>query len=134
MKRVSGSSIGWLNGGRTQDRSDIQYAVKELSRTMSSPTVGCWERLKRLGRYLIGRTRVIQRFPYQDVPSRLNVYTDSDFAGCSNTRKSSSGGVAMLGKCVVKTWSSNQSVIALSSGEAEYYALVKGATAWVSIG
>ena len=32
----------------------------------------------------------------------------------------------MLGKSVIKAWSSNQSVIALSSGEAEYYALVKG--------
>ena len=34
----------------------------------------------------------------------------------------------MLGSHCVKTWSSNQQVIALSSGEAEYYGLVKGAT------
>jgi len=33
----------------------------------------------------------------------------------------------MFGKHLVKAWSLNQSVIALSSGEAEYYALVKGA-------
>ena len=39
----------------------------------------------------------------------------------------------MLGKSVVKTWSSNQSVIALSSGEAEYYALVKGASQGIGI-
>ena len=103
----------------SQDKSDIQYAVKELSRTMSSPTVGCWERLKRLGRYLLVRTRVAQSFPYQESPSRLHVYTSSDFAGCIRTRQSSSGGVVMFGKCVIKAWSSTQNVIALSSGEAE---------------
>ena len=42
-------------------------------------------------------------------------------------------GVVTLGKSVIKTWSSNQSVIALSSGEAEYYALVKGASQGIGI-
>ena len=37
-------------------------------------------------------------------------------------------GLAMFGKCVIKTWSSTQSVVALSSGEAEYYALVNRAS------
>ena len=58
---------------------------------MSRPTVGCWEKLKRLGRYLIGRTRSVQLFPYQSERNRLHVYTDSDFAGCIESRKSSSG-------------------------------------------
>ena len=44
------------------------------------------------------------------------------------TRKSTSGGVAKYGEHLLKTWSSTQSVIALSSGEAEYYGLVKGAS------
>ena len=34
----------------------------------------------------------------------------------------------MLGKCAIKTWSSTQNVVALSSGEAEYYGLVKAAS------
>ena len=34
----------------------------------------------------------------------------------------------MTGHHCIKTWSSNQSVIALSSGEAEFYAMVKGAS------
>jgi hypothetical protein len=38
-----------------QDRSDIQYATKELSRRMSNPKVKDLRNLKRLGRYLIGR-------------------------------------------------------------------------------
>ena len=51
----------------------------------------------------------------------------------SKSRESSSGGVVLLGKSTIKTWSSNQSVIALSSGEAEYYALVKGASQGIGV-
>ena len=39
----------------------------------------------------------------------------------------------MLGSHCVKTWSSNQQTIALPSGEAEYYALVKGATIAIGV-
>ena len=39
----------------SQDRSDIQYAVKETSRSMSSPRKSDWERLKRIGRYLLDK-------------------------------------------------------------------------------
>lgn len=42
----------------SQDRSDIGYAVKELSRRMPDPTKGDWEGLKRLGRYLADNTQV----------------------------------------------------------------------------
>ena len=40
----------------------------------------------------------------------------------------------MFGNCPIKTWSTNQAVIALSSGEAEYYAIVKGASVGIGIG
>ena len=63
----------------------------------------------------------------------LGVWTDTDFAGCSETRKSTSGGVAMLGTHLIKGWSSTQSVIALSSGEAEFYGIVKGASVGLGI-
>ena len=49
----------------SQDRSDIQYAVKELSRCMSKPRKSDQERLKRLGRYLVGKPRVRTLFAYQ---------------------------------------------------------------------
>ena len=110
----------------SQDRSDIQFATKELSRAMARPTNGDWKKLKRLGRYLKGRPRAVTEFKYQQNEGRLVVWTDTDFAGCRKTRKSTSGGVAMWGSCVLKTWSSTQAVVALSSGEAEYYGLVKG--------
>ena len=109
-----------------QDRADIQFAVKELSRGMSSPTAEHWNSLKRLGRYLRETPRVVTRFENQPLPSKVSGYVDSDWAGCAVTRKSTSGGVLMFGKHPLKSWSTTQSVIALSSGEAENYAMVKG--------
>lgn len=53
------------------------------------------------------------------------MWTDSDFAGCIKTRKSTFGGVVMHGSHLVKPWGITQAGIALSSGEAEYYAMVK---------
>ena len=48
-----------------QDRPGIAYDVKELSRGMSSPTVGDAERLKRLGMHAVGKPHVVQEFRYQ---------------------------------------------------------------------
>ena len=56
------------------------------------------------------------------------MYVDSDWAGDGSTRKSTSGGAACLNDHPVKTWASTQNVIALSTGEAEFYAIVKGAS------
>ena len=58
----------------------------------------------------------------------MKVYTDANHAGCLKTKKSSSSRHIMLGQHCVKSWSSTQAVIALSSGESEYYSLVKGAS------
>ena len=55
------------------------------------------------------------------------VYSDSDWAGCLRTRNSTSGGVGLPGG-ILKTWSSTQASIAQSSGDAEYYALVRAAS------
>ena len=74
---------------------------------------GDWESLKRLGRYLVGKTRVVLRFEYQDNPGRVEVWTDTDFAGCKRTRKSTSGGIARLGNHLIKSWCSTQSIVSL---------------------
>ena len=108
-----------------QDRSDIQYAVKELSRGMSNPTQNDDKQLKRLARYLIGRERAVTEYGYQGNYRSIEVWSDTDYAGCKRTRKSSTGGVVKLGNHVIKTWSNTQSIIALSSGEAEFYGMVK---------
>ena len=94
---------------------------------MAKPRDEDWHALKRLGRYLIGRSRYVSVFKRQSRPSHLTVWVDTDWAGCRMTRKSTSGGVAEAGSRVLKCWSSTQSATALSSGEAEYYGIARGA-------
>ena len=75
--------------------------------------------MKRVVRYLVGLPRLVYQFDYQDDPKEAHVYTDTDFAGCKTTKRSTSGGVIMMGKHTIRHWSKTQSTIALSSGEAE---------------
>ena len=58
----------------------------------------------------------------------LDAYSDTDFAGCLDTRRSTSGGCGLLNGCLVKHWSSTQKVIALSSGEAELMGVVRASS------
>ena len=112
------------------DRLEIAFTTKELCRAMSNPTEADARAVARLCRFLKGMPRVVQRIPFADyLPTIAETYVDSDWAGCRKTRKSTSGGVIYLGGVAVRGWSSSQAVIALSSGEAEYYAALKGASA-----
>ena len=108
------------------DRADIQFAAKEASRRMAKPRAGDWHLLKRMGRYLVSEPRVIQIFSWCQTEDVVHVFTDSDWAGCHETRRSTSGGAAMASGNFIKGWSTTQATVALSSGEAELYALVKG--------
>ena len=108
------------------DRPDLQFTVKEICRCMSRPTQGSWNMLKKVGRYLCAHKRMVIKFPYQPYVECIKVYVDTDYGGCRRTRKSTNGGAAMWGAGLIKSWASTQSVVALSSGEAEYYGLVKG--------
>ena len=110
------------------DMPDIQFACKEVCREMSAPTGKSWKKLKRIGRYLVGRQSVVWRYPWAEEVGGWRVYTDSDWAGNVKTRRSTSGGIILLGEHCVKSWSTTQSSPALSVCEAEYYALVEGAT------
>ena len=80
--------------------------------------------LKRMCRYLAGQPRLVFKYDYQRA-SEISVYTDTDWAGCPKTRRSTSGGAILIGSHLIKTWSSTQPTVSLSSGEAEFYGLVK---------
>ena len=108
------------------DRIDCQFACKEVCRWMSKPAAHSWKALKRLCRFLNGMLRLVYVYRRQAVTC-VDVYTDTDWAGCPKTRKSTSGGVVMLGSHTIKHWSSTQSSVALSSGEAEFNGVVRGA-------
>ena len=93
---------------------------------MATPTGRDWALLKRLARYLVTAPRGVLQFWWQEMPKQLDVFVDSDFAGCKSTARSTSGGAARWGWHTVKSWSATQATIALSSGEAELYSLTKG--------
>ena len=107
------------------DRLDCQYAAKEVCRHMAAPTRAAWMALKRLCRYLVGLPRMVFSYKWQSA-SVIEVYTDTDFAGCPRTRKSTSGGCVIFRSHTIKSWSSTQTSVALSSGEAEFNGVVRG--------
>ena len=108
------------------DRPECQFACKEICRWMSAPTAQSLAALKRVGRFLEGRRRLIFKYRWQHADC-VDIYSDTDWAGCVRTRKSTSGGCLMLGKHMIKSWSSTQATVSLSSGEAEFYGCVKAA-------
>ena len=97
-----------------------------------APTTVCCRTMtfsrQTLDEFKFGRTRLVLNFGYQHHSNYIEVWVDTDWAGCRKTRKSTSGGVLRLGNHTVKVWSHTQAVIALSSGGAEYYGMVKGAS------
>ena len=111
-----------------QDRVDVQFAAKDAAKHMSKPATLDWLKFKRVARYLAGAPRYVQKYAWQHPKTLVNAYADSDWAGDKVSRKSTSGGLLMIGGHLIKSWSSTQPVIALSSGEAELYALVKAAS------
>lgn len=100
---------------------------------MSAPTEADVLAVRRMCKFLKGLPRLVQRIPFsEEPPALITTYVDSDWSGCRRTRKSTSGGVIYLGESMVRGWSTTKAVIALSSGEAEYYAALKGAS--ISLG
>ena len=108
------------------DRIDGQYACKEVCRWMAKPSGQSWKALKRICRFLNGAPRLVYSYPVQHAEG-VDVYTDTDWAGCPRTRKSTSGGCVMLGRHTIKHWSATQASISLSSGEAEFAGVIRGA-------
>ena len=106
------------------DRADIQFATKELARTMAKPKRGDVAKAKRIARYLRGRPRVVLNYDWCGPEAEMKGYSDSDWAGCASSRRSTSGGVMMIGSHLIKSYSRQQRTIALSSAEAELHALV----------
>ncbi|XP_074301007.1 secreted RxLR effector protein 161-like [Silene latifolia] len=114
------SIVGGLNY-LTHTRPDIAFSVSKVSRFLHCPTKQHLGASKRILRYVAGTA---YKGIHYDMSSRFSLigYTDSDWAGDLDDRKSTSGSVFLLGSGAV-TWSSKkQDIVALSSTEAEYVA------------
>eukprot|EP00959_Pyramimonas_sp_CCMP1952_P452417 9466543-Pyramimonas_sp.AAC.1 len=82
---------------------------------MHEPCEHGMELVKRIARYLLGRPGLVQRFRRQRWSGVLKGFSDSDFAGCLGTRKSTSCGVFQVGDHMIKVFSAIQGSEALSS-------------------
>ena len=85
------------------------------------------QELKRLGRYLVKNKRCVLTYARQTSDETLKVHVDSDWAGDLLGRKITTGVIVRRGKHLLRHMSCLQTLVALSSGEAEYYALIRGA-------
>ena len=112
-----------------QDDPGIAEAVKNLARHMNAPNEAHLVALKRLGRFMIKYPMTANVMIEQAMPTKIRAYVDTDHAGCAVTRRSTTGLALTLGRHTTKTQSNMQSTIGLSSGESEWYGLVKGSAA-----
>ena len=121
------SGVGSIMYGMVCTRPDLTHAVSVVSRFMANPGQAHWETLKWVLRYLNGT--LDSGLLYQKRQrggAIIEGFVDADYAGCVDTRKSLSGYVFTLFGTAV-SWKANlQSVVALSTTEAEYIALAEG--------
>ena len=110
----------------TRTRPDISYAVSSVARFTSKPTKQHWMAVKRIFRYLNG-TISLGLLYSKDKGKECTGYSDADWAGDLNDRKSTSGFVFKLSGAAISWRSKKQSCVALSTAEAEYIALASAA-------
>jgi len=117
----------------TLSRPDITYAVNKVCQFMHSPTQNHWSTVKRILRYLQG-TVTCGLLIKHNSPTLLHAYTDSaftslrafsdaDWAGCPDDRRSTGGYAIYLGSNLVSWSARKQKTVSRSSTESEYKAL-----------
>jgi hypothetical protein len=114
----------------SQDHTDVGYSSKELCKEFAIPTRISQLRVKRVVRYLVRKPRLVYHYykwgsgmPTEDC---FDISVDTNFAGCKESRRSTSGGIVCLNGSNAKHWSKTQTTIALSSGEAELHGIAAG--------
>ena len=116
----------------TITRPDISYAVQQVCLFMHDPREIHFHALRRIIRYLKGSTS--QGLSITKSPStKLVAYSDADWAGCPNTRRSTSGYCVFLGDTLISWSSKRQNSVSRSSAEAEYKAVANAVaeTCWL---
>eukprot|EP00253_Pinus_taeda_P005046 PITA_05046 len=119
------SAVGSLMYVMVCNRPDIVHAVGVLSRFMSKPGKEHWTAVKAVFRYLRGTSDYglcYQGRPGLDRVLDIRGFVDADWAGDLDQRRSTSGYVFNLFGGAVNWMSKKQSVVALSTTEAEFMA------------
>ncbi|KAD2805952.1 hypothetical protein E3N88_39329 [Mikania micrantha] len=105
----------------TASRPDIMFATCVCARFQAAPKESHLIAVKRIFRYLQG-TQSLGIWYSTGHSCKLVAFSDSDYAGCKLSRKSTSGGCQFLGNCLVSWQSKKQTSVATSTVEAEYIA------------
>jgi hypothetical protein len=101
---------------------NITYAVQQICLHMHNPREPHLTAMKRILRYLQGMPDyglLLRRSSSSD----LVIYTDADWAGCPDTRRSTSGYAVFLRDNLVSWSAKRQTVVSRSSAEAEYHTI-----------
>lgn len=110
----------------TLTHPDIAYGVNQACLHMHAPRDIHWNLVKRILRYLRGT--IDTGITISATPSTtLTAYSDADWAGCPDTRRSTSGYCVFLGASLVAWSSKRQTTTSRSSAEAEYRAVANAA-------
>uniref|UniRef100_A0A2N9HHW9 Integrase catalytic domain-containing protein n=1 Tax=Fagus sylvatica TaxID=28930 RepID=A0A2N9HHW9_FAGSY len=105
----------------TFTRPDISFAVHQVCQYMAAPTTTHLTAAKRILRYIKGT--LFHGIAFTPGPLHLSVYSDADWAGDPDDRRSTSGLLVYLGSNPI-TWSAKkQATVSRSSTESEYRAL-----------
>ncbi|GJV53474.1 putative ribonuclease H-like domain-containing protein [Tanacetum coccineum] len=116
----------------TTSRPDIMFAVCACARFQVTPKTSHLLEVKRIFRYLKGKP-TLGLWYSRDSPFEVVVYTDSDYAGATQDRKSTTKGCQFLGNRLISWQCKKQTVVATSLTEAEYVAAAScyGQVLWI---
>ncbi|GJS61539.1 putative ribonuclease H-like domain-containing protein [Tanacetum coccineum] len=103
----------------TASRPDIMFAVCACARFQVTPKASHLHAVKRIFRYLKHQPKLGLWYP-RDSPFELEAFSDSDYAGASLDRKSTTGGCQFLGRRLISWQCKKQTIMANSTTEAEY--------------
>jgi hypothetical protein len=109
----------------TFTRPDIGYAVQQICLHVHGPREPHLTAMKHILRYICG-TPDFGLLLRRSSGSDLVAYTDADWAGCPNTRRSTSGYAMFLGDNLVSWSAMRQTVVSRSSAEVEYRVVANG--------
>ncbi|XP_022014710.2 uncharacterized mitochondrial protein AtMg00810-like [Helianthus annuus] len=116
----------------TFTRPDISYAVQQVCLFMHTPREPHFAFLKRILRYIKGTLDYGLRLTASSTSS-LIAYSDADWAGCPDSRRSTSGYCVFLGNNLISWSSKRQPTVSRSSAEAEYRGVANAVaeTSWL---
>uniref|UniRef100_A0A2N9IT68 CCHC-type domain-containing protein n=1 Tax=Fagus sylvatica TaxID=28930 RepID=A0A2N9IT68_FAGSY len=121
------SAVGCLMYAMVCTRPDLAHAVSTVSRYMANPGREHWNAVKWIFRYLKGTAEHEILFSRQPGTNSVVGYVDADYAGEVDDRRSTTGYVFTLSGRPICWKSTLQSIVAMSTTEAEYMAVAEAA-------